>query len=189
MTASKNRSVFFDEWKACLREHYLHVVTTDDHVTEPTLRDVLIKTGFTPADINDLYIEAKTATGNPIEALPYPETHHQNDVAPVQDDREDDPPPQIIETPPPIDAAPVEIQEPIQDTTPAVIDDTPAPIELSSNDLPDPVIQDIDDVPPAQETNNHLLTEDKQTVEEHEIMSEDDSTPPEAPPTTQLSMF
>ena len=38
-------SIFVEEWRECLRSHYLHVVRTNDEVTEPTLRDVLIKAG------------------------------------------------------------------------------------------------------------------------------------------------
>jgi hypothetical protein len=52
---SKNQSIFFEEWRACLREHYLHVVRTGDTITEPTLRTVLLETGFTEDDLEELY--------------------------------------------------------------------------------------------------------------------------------------
>jgi hypothetical protein len=51
----QNQSIFFEEWRACLREHYLHVVRNNDAITEPTLRTVLLETGFTEDEINKLY--------------------------------------------------------------------------------------------------------------------------------------
>ena len=44
-------SIFFDEWRDCLQEHYLYVLRTHDWVTEKTLRDVLIKVGVFPEEI------------------------------------------------------------------------------------------------------------------------------------------
>ena len=57
MTNEPNRSVFYDDWRICLREHYLHVVRSGDEITEPTLRAVLLNTGFTEDDIEELYGE------------------------------------------------------------------------------------------------------------------------------------
>ncbi len=51
---SDNRSLFFDEWQACLRAHYIHVVRTNDTVTEPTLRHVLHQTGLTDEELAHL---------------------------------------------------------------------------------------------------------------------------------------
>ncbi len=38
-------SIFFDEWRTCLQEHYRYVLKTQDWVTEKTLREVLMKVG------------------------------------------------------------------------------------------------------------------------------------------------
>lgn len=52
------RSIFFEEWKACLRAHYLHVVHINDQITEPTLRRVLLDAGVSEAEIERWYQEA-----------------------------------------------------------------------------------------------------------------------------------
>ncbi len=52
---SDEQNVFYDEWRDCLAEHYIYVVRTQDHLTEPTLRTILLDTGFTPDEIDKLY--------------------------------------------------------------------------------------------------------------------------------------
>jgi len=52
-------SVFFDHWQACLRAHFVYVLRIDDHITEPTLRDVLLHTGLSEADLDALYEDAR----------------------------------------------------------------------------------------------------------------------------------
>lgn len=54
----RNRSVFFDDWRECLRSHYFHVVRIDDLVTEPTLRAVLLAAGIPLDEINQWRDEA-----------------------------------------------------------------------------------------------------------------------------------
>ena len=56
----KDEGIFFDDWQACLRAHYEHVVRHADTVTEPTLRGVLKQTGLTDADL-DAYREEALA--------------------------------------------------------------------------------------------------------------------------------
>jgi len=51
--------LFFEEWRACLRAHYQYVVRTEDEVTEPTLREVLLLTGLSADEIEALYEEAR----------------------------------------------------------------------------------------------------------------------------------
>ncbi len=50
--------IFFDEWRDCLKAHYLYVVRTEDHVTEPTLRGILLDAGITEGEIEAWYQEA-----------------------------------------------------------------------------------------------------------------------------------
>jgi hypothetical protein len=57
MANAASRSEFYDEWRICLREHYMHVVRSGDEITEPTLRAVLLETGFTEDDIAAFYDE------------------------------------------------------------------------------------------------------------------------------------
>ena len=55
---SPQQSVFYDAWRECLREHFLHVVRTGDEITEPSLRSVLQNTGFSEEEIEVLRGEA-----------------------------------------------------------------------------------------------------------------------------------
>jgi len=61
---SDQHSIFFDEWQACLRAHYVHVLRTNDTVTEPTLRHVLHQTGITEEELAAL--QAEGLTGRPL---------------------------------------------------------------------------------------------------------------------------
>jgi len=51
-------SVFADEWRACLRAHYMHVIRERDTATERTLVDVLRRIGFTEAELAELRVLA-----------------------------------------------------------------------------------------------------------------------------------
>jgi hypothetical protein len=55
-------SVFFEEWRKCLQEHYKTVIRRDDTLTERTLVPVLHKVGFTDDELRALYIEATLRT-------------------------------------------------------------------------------------------------------------------------------
>ena len=54
---SQNKSIFYDEWRACLKEHYLHVVRIGDSITEPSLREVLLDMGFAEEEIQAIQEE------------------------------------------------------------------------------------------------------------------------------------
>lgn len=54
-----NKSIFYEDWRACLRAHYIHVIRTRDTVTEPTLRNILLSVGFSEAEINEMAIHAR----------------------------------------------------------------------------------------------------------------------------------
>lgn len=56
---SADRSPFHQDWRACLRAHYMHVIRIGDAVTEPTLRSVLTHVGFSEDEIKQMAIEAK----------------------------------------------------------------------------------------------------------------------------------
>lgn len=51
---TRSRSLFFDDWQDCLRAHYVHVVRTQDTLTQPTLRQVLLNTGLSEDDLRAL---------------------------------------------------------------------------------------------------------------------------------------
>jgi hypothetical protein len=60
--------VFFDEWRQCLREHYLYVVRIGDEGTERTLRQVMKRVHFTDEDLHSFRLEA---LGESPEDYPY----------------------------------------------------------------------------------------------------------------------
>jgi hypothetical protein len=55
---SSSRSIFYDDWRNCLRTHYMHVIRSNDRVTEPTLRRVLLSVGFSEAEIQEMAVVA-----------------------------------------------------------------------------------------------------------------------------------
>lgn len=56
---TENRSIFYEDWRNCLRAHYMHVIRTGDKVTEPTLHSVLVSVGFTEDEIKEIAVRAK----------------------------------------------------------------------------------------------------------------------------------
>lgn len=55
---AKRASVFGDEWRRCLREHYKYVVGKQDKATEETLLPILHRFGFREDELRELYVEA-----------------------------------------------------------------------------------------------------------------------------------
>ncbi len=55
---AKRSSIFGNEWRRCLREHYKYVVRTGDKATEATLLPILNRFGFREDELRLLYIEA-----------------------------------------------------------------------------------------------------------------------------------
>ncbi len=51
-------SIFADEWRDCLREHYMYVIREHDEVTRPTLTKVMIEAGFTDSELAELRVRA-----------------------------------------------------------------------------------------------------------------------------------
>lgn len=51
-------SPFREDWLACMRAHYTHVIRTSDTVTEKTLRGVLQTLGFSETELTQMYVEA-----------------------------------------------------------------------------------------------------------------------------------
>ena len=100
-------SVFADDWRACLREHYMHVVRTDDRATLPSLTLVMYEVGFSDDDLAELRVLATMrADDMPADYVP-PEIAAPRVFAAVA-------PPDEIEAE--ADALPVEDEEPEPDT-------------------------------------------------------------------------
>lgn len=69
---SDKRSIFFDEWQACLHAHYVHVLRIGDVVTEPTLRHVLHQTGISDEELAALQAEGLASRSLPERARDAP---------------------------------------------------------------------------------------------------------------------
>jgi hypothetical protein len=82
------RSIFFDEWQACLRAHYQYVICAHDPVTEPTLRRVLLQTGIREDEIIALQTEALSGDedcfGDEIPLISKPEVFEVLEVIPPE---------------------------------------------------------------------------------------------------------
>lgn len=75
-----DQSVFAEEWRRCLRAHYVHVIRSDDQVTQKSLVRVLARLGFTEDEIRALYREATMRA----EDLPDDFMPDMEQAAPVQ---------------------------------------------------------------------------------------------------------
>ena len=51
-------SVFSEEWRACLREQYKHVIRNDDQITLPSLTRVMQRVGFGEDELSQLRVQA-----------------------------------------------------------------------------------------------------------------------------------
>jgi hypothetical protein len=51
-------NIFADDWRDCLRAHYMHVVRTEDHVTEPSLHKVMNAAGFSESELAEMRVRA-----------------------------------------------------------------------------------------------------------------------------------
>lgn len=91
-----NRSIFHDEWRACLYAHYEHVIRTGDTITEPTLRHVLLQAGLREDELTALHtavddIDMLTLVEDePFEAVDYVDAVSEEDdsAGDVDDDVE-----------------------------------------------------------------------------------------------------
>lgn len=51
-------SIFADEWRDCLREHYMYVIRERDEITRPTLTQVMLEAGFSESELAELRVRA-----------------------------------------------------------------------------------------------------------------------------------
>jgi hypothetical protein len=126
-----SENVFADEWRECLRAHYMHVIRTKDKVTEPSLTVVMHSAGFNDTELGELRVRA---------------TQHVDDVgADFVPDLNvlDTPPP----TEPPIFAVPVDLAPALEAPTAEMIgDEVLDPVEAVVE--PEPIDQaQVEDLP------------------------------------------
>lgn len=53
-----SENIFANEWIECLEAHYVHVIRTKDHVTEPSLTIVMHSAGFSDKQLAELRVRA-----------------------------------------------------------------------------------------------------------------------------------
>lgn len=134
----EHRSIFSEEWRACLRAHYTYVIRAQDALTEQTLRHVLLQTGMREDELADMRRQA-------LGYDPYAASEAEIDAP--QD--EDEPVNKIFEQVAPPPAA---VEEP-----PADLVDTPsdnAPDDVLDNPvdtLPDDSLDNFPDAPPDED--------------------------------------
>lgn len=83
---AKRDSVFSDEWRRCLEEHYKYVVKNQDKNTEETLTPILERFGFREDDLRKLTVEATMrADDMPDDFVPEMELSEPAPVEEVED--------------------------------------------------------------------------------------------------------
>lgn len=53
-----SENIFADDWVECLEAHYMHVIRTNDKVTEPSLSIVMHSAGFSDEQLAELRVRA-----------------------------------------------------------------------------------------------------------------------------------
>jgi hypothetical protein len=82
-------SVFSDEWRACLREQYKHVIRANDVVTRTSLTDVMIQVGFGEDELAQLRLEATLRVEDvPEDFVPDLDILRQQEVTPTDEMKE-----------------------------------------------------------------------------------------------------
>lgn len=51
-------NIFEDEWRECLRAHYMSVIRENDHITLRTLKGVMHEVGFGDDELHELQVRA-----------------------------------------------------------------------------------------------------------------------------------
>jgi hypothetical protein len=130
------KSIFSEDWRECLEEHYKDVVRRDDQLTERTLVGVLHDVGFRDADLQRLKLEA-TMRAEDMQADVVPELDLDSlDGGTIHAG---------VDVPPAAEVAPHEVEpDPDDNFLPeevAVVEEPEAeaePVEEESPDEPDP---------------------------------------------------
>jgi hypothetical protein len=190
------RSIYFNDWQACLRAHYVHVIRTHDTVTEPTLRHVLLQTGLTDAELDAIAAEARGLTALPADT-PFdagavdPETAAAAEVP--ADPPADDAPADVAEQ----EAGAIQEAETVAEAAEAAeIDETEPDLpgddaivlddngEIVGYDESEPDDGDLSNDPGAADDDT-CGTNDNDTLDD----TDTDEPPPYEPPSQQLSLF
>lgn len=79
-------NVFADDWRECLRAHYMHVIRTRDKVTEPSLTVVMRSAGFNETELAEMRVLA-TAHVDDVPADFVPDLDALNTPPPAEEPR------------------------------------------------------------------------------------------------------
>jgi len=52
------QNIFAEDWRNCLRAHYIYIIRSGDTLTEKSLYDVMAQAGFSEAEIHQIHLEA-----------------------------------------------------------------------------------------------------------------------------------
>ncbi len=133
---------FAKDWRDCLEAHFVHVIRTHDHVTEPTLAHVLKQTGFSETQLAELKVRATMHVDDvPGDFVP--------DLA-ILDEAPAQPEARIFAVP----EMPTQVAEPVDDP------ETPE-LELLAPDEP------VDDEPPVAEVEDESPSDDPEPPAEN----------------------
>jgi hypothetical protein len=138
----ENRSIFYDDWRDCLRAHYRTVIRENDMNNEKTLYTVLLDTGFTVEEIDELRIEmglipVASPTPPRVETDPIEEPAPVEDFAPTEESAPID---EIVESQAIAPIAEAAIGEP----------EPPAPVTETLISEPSPIIEEPPPPAPSQ---------------------------------------
>ncbi len=131
-----NRSIFYEDWRDCLRAHYLHVIRTNDTNNEASLYTVLRDTGFSDDEIADMRgifppAEGSLAASQDIAEPAFQETDqeaYQQAADPVMTFSEEIQPPETSDLPEPVPEPLPVADDPAleQDVPPKVVYNVPS---------------------------------------------------------------
>jgi len=131
-------SIFVEEWRRCLRAHYMDVVRRDDQVTLKSLVRVMHDTGFSDEELAELRVRA-TMRADEMPADFVPDTRIFQVNADLPASEEGIPTPETFFEPAYVeDAAQDERREQIDIITDVAQDDVPEQIEQIEPENEDP---------------------------------------------------
>lgn len=139
-----NENIFADEWRDCLRAHYMHVVRNSDHVTEPTLRVVMHDAGFSESELAELRVRATMHVAD-VGADFVPDLDVLQGTASAEGDAA--PAAEAQTEAVYFVSVPVETDYPLPDETPESVAESEAPIEEQPQAEPESVETSEDEAP------------------------------------------
>jgi hypothetical protein len=113
-------SIFADEWRDCLREHYMYVIRERDEITRPTLTKVMLEAGFTDSELAELRVRATMRADEMSENFVPDLDVLEAKIHPVAEVRAAEVPilEEVVDEAPVLEAAEIEAEEEIEEDDP-----------------------------------------------------------------------